>query len=115
MNPITKLRKSQHYSQAELAPFLGVSQSAVSQWELGKTLPDIATAQKLAILFGVTIEDLLDSSDYPPLAPATVLRLNYKKLSDEGRKKLLEYSEDLTALEKYQRAPATPEVDHGDD
>lgn len=110
MNPITKIRKEQGHSQAELANLLGVSQSAVSQWEQGKTLPDILTAQKLALIFGVTIEDLLDASDYNQLLqPVIKLRQNFGRLNEEGQRKLLAYSEDLILIEKYKKAPVLPD------
>ena len=64
MNPIEENRKKEGWSQAKLAEILGVHQTAVSQWETGKTLPDVLTAQKLALVFGVNIEDLLESAEY---------------------------------------------------
>ena len=109
MNPITKLRKEQNYSQTDLAARLGVSQSAVSQWELGKTLPDILTASKLAILFGVAIEDLLDNPSYGSMLSVTKIRVNFGKLNTEGQRKLLEYSEDLLLIDRYKKKPIAPE------
>lgn len=110
MNPITKLRKDFGYSQVQLSNMLNVSQSAVSQWEQGKTLPDLLTAQKLAIIFGVTMEDLLATSDYRPLLkPTTKLQQNFDRLNEEGQKKLLEYSEDLLLAGRYQKTSTLPE------
>ena len=40
---IKKYRRDKDMTQEELAEYLGVSVSAVSQWESGKTLPDIST------------------------------------------------------------------------
>lgn len=108
MNPITELRKKYNYSQAQLAEMLSVSQSAVSQWELGKAFPDVITARKLALIFGVTIEDLLNSSKYAPLQNIAIIRNNCGKLNEEGLKKVLEYTEDLLVTEKYNKPQIFP-------
>lgn len=60
MNQIKELRKSRGLSQKKLAQILNVHQTAISQWETGRTSPDIDLANKLASLFDVSIEQLLD-------------------------------------------------------
>ncbi len=47
-------------SQASLAERLGVSQTAVSQWETNKNYPDISTIKELAEIFAVTTDYLLN-------------------------------------------------------
>lgn len=108
MNHITEMRKKYKYSQQELADMLGVHQTAVSQWELNKTMPDILTAQKLALIFGITIEDLINDTDYRSPAPISKIRNNCGKLNEEGLKKVLEYTEDLIATEKYNKPQIIP-------
>lgn len=108
MNPITKLRKEHNYSQVQLAELLHVSQSAVSQWELGKAFPDLLTAQKLALLFGVTIDDLLNNSDYITVGSIASIRKNCGQLNDEGLKKVISYTEDLIATGKYKKPSELP-------
>ena len=44
MNRIKELRKARKISQCKLAEMLNVHQTAISQWETGRTNPDIATA-----------------------------------------------------------------------
>lgn len=56
---IKKLRKSVGYSQEELAELLYVHQTAVSQWEQGRTMPDLYMVKKLAEVFGVSTDFLL--------------------------------------------------------
>ncbi|MGN1410204.1 MAG: helix-turn-helix domain-containing protein [Eubacteriales bacterium] len=56
---IKKLRRSRDMTQEELAESLSVSVSAVSQWESGKTTPDISALPVLCNLFGVTSDELL--------------------------------------------------------
>lgn len=59
MNKIRELRKIANLSQIELAEHVNVHQTAISQWETGKTFPDMSTAQLLADTFGVSIDSLL--------------------------------------------------------
>ena len=47
-------------TQAELARQLGVSNKAVSKWETGKSKPTTNTLRKMAALFGLTIDTLLE-------------------------------------------------------
>ena len=108
MNPITKLRKKHNYSQTQLAELLGVHQTAVSQWELGKTLPDILTAKKLSLIFGVTIEDLLNDTDIPSVNTISKIRNNCGKLNEIALQKVLEYTNDLIATEKYEKESVLP-------
>jgi transcriptional regulator with XRE-family HTH domain len=59
MNRFRELRINNDYSQTQLANKLKVHQTAISQWELGKSFPDILTMQKLADLYGVSIDYIL--------------------------------------------------------
>ena len=98
MNPIANLRKEQGLSQKQIAEELGVRQSTVSQWESGKNLPDILTAQKLALLYGVSIEALLEDVEYPNLLPESEIRHNFLCLTKPYQEKLLEISRDYMKI-----------------
>ena len=56
---IAALRKRLDMTQLELADKMGVSYQAVSSWERGLTMPDIAKLQDLSQALGASIEDLL--------------------------------------------------------
>ena len=58
-NYIYELRKRAGLSQSELALKLGVSNKAVSKWEVGKAKPAVDKIRKLAVIFGVSVDDLL--------------------------------------------------------
>lgn len=60
MNKYRQLRKEKKMSQAVLAERLGVSQTAVSQWETNKNYPDIKTVKELAEIFAVSTDYLLN-------------------------------------------------------
>lgn len=44
--------------QEDLADYLGVSCQAVSKWETEASLPDITLLPRLAVYFGIAIDDL---------------------------------------------------------
>ena len=53
-------RKESGLSQEETAGKLGVSRQTISKWELDETLPDIRQSKKLANLYHLTLDELLD-------------------------------------------------------
>lgn len=59
MNRVKELRKEHKISQQKLADILNVHQTAISQWETGRTSPDISIATEMAKLFNVSLEYLL--------------------------------------------------------
>lgn len=52
-------RKKAGFTQMRVAKELGITDSAVNQWEKGKTFPKTKLLQKLARLYGCTVDDLL--------------------------------------------------------
>ena len=62
---IKKLRKGNHLTQAEFAEKYGITYQAVSNWEHGKNLPDIALLKQIADDFNVSIDELLGSEKKP--------------------------------------------------
>lgn len=61
-NLILRLRKEKGLTQQQLGDVLGVSAKAVSKWETGAGLPDIALVTALADFFGVDSRVILDGS-----------------------------------------------------
>lgn len=59
MNRVKELRTEHKISQQKLASILNVHQTAISQWETGRTSPDISIATEMAKLFDVSLEYLL--------------------------------------------------------
>ncbi len=57
---IKAFRKEKKVTQEELADHLHISSQAVSKWETGASSPDIDMLPKLAIYFGITLDNLLD-------------------------------------------------------
>ena len=62
-NQIKALRLRKGITQEALAEHLGITAQAVSKWERGTGMPDIALLPSLSAYFGVTIDDLFALSD----------------------------------------------------
>ncbi len=63
---ISRHRKMTKLTQEELAERMNVSSQAVSKWENDLSLPDIETIQRLAMLFGCTIDELVNGAMNAP-------------------------------------------------
>lgn len=59
-NSLYKARKKSGFSQEDVAAKLGVSRQTISKWETDETLPDIRQARKLASLYHLSLDELLD-------------------------------------------------------
>ena len=90
---IAKLRKREGLSQEELADKLEVSRQSVFKWESGENTPDLEKIKKLARLFNVSFDLLLDDDkDIEPIqneekneskeSPKTFA---YRKVFNSGR------------------------------
>ena len=70
-NNLKNLRKVKKATQKEIADFLGVSNSAYSQYETGTREPSLDILTKLADYFNVTIDDILGRSEEEQSASLT--------------------------------------------
>ena len=59
---IAALRKEKGMTQLELAQQMGVTDKAVSKWERDLACPDIQTLPRLAQLFGITVDELMQGA-----------------------------------------------------
>lgn len=57
-NRIEEIRKEKGIRQDELGKMLGVSRQTISSLENGRYNPSIMLAHKIAVLFGMSIEDV---------------------------------------------------------
>ena len=58
-NNIQILRKQNKMTQKELADIFNYTSNAVSKWERGETLPELATLKAISDYFGVSIDCLV--------------------------------------------------------
>lgn len=64
-NKIEKVRRERGLTQQQLASALGVSRQTVISLESGKYNPSLLLAHRLAVLFGLHIEDLFTFEEDP--------------------------------------------------
>ena len=62
---ICTLRKEKGMTQKDLADMLNITDKAVSKWERNIAFPDTATIPKIAEIFGVSVEELMNAKSIP--------------------------------------------------
>lgn len=68
---LTRLRKEHHLTQIQLAELIHYSDKAVSKWERGESLPDLAVLKQLADHYGVTLDALVNEAGVQMQVPKT--------------------------------------------
>lgn len=56
---IKKLRTGAGMNQEQLAELLGVTRQTVSNWERGVSMPDMDSLERIALVFGTSVESLI--------------------------------------------------------
>lgn len=82
-NSLFNARKKSGLSQEEVAEKLGVSRQTISKWETDETLPDIRQSKKLAVLYHLTLDELIDFD-----ADVKEIEEMIEKTSEETQKKI---------------------------
>lgn len=124
------LRKKHKLTQAQLAKQLNRAESTVRMWELGKNEPDNETLNLISNIFHVSIEYLLGNDTvYLGVTPISTnllstkpnvelpqnannplselspiencLLIAFKRLNEEGKSKIFDYTSDIILLPKY--------------
>ena len=86
---IAQCRKDRGMTQLQLADKLGITDRAVSKWETGKSMPDVAIITELCQELDITVNDLLcgekvSSEQYSQKIEAQLLELvGEKEVSDK--------------------------------
>lgn len=62
---LAQLRADSGLTQEEVARHLGITKAAVSKWECGQSMPDIALLPAIAELYAVSIDELFGHRDEP--------------------------------------------------
>lgn len=57
-------RKEKNLTQKEIAPLLGIKQNTYSDWETGKSEPNLENVVKLSKILGTTTDELLGQTIY---------------------------------------------------
>ena len=59
-NSLFQARKKRGLSQEAVAEKLGVSRQTISKWETDETLPDIRQSKRMAALYKLSLDELID-------------------------------------------------------
>ena len=92
MNPakigsfISEQRKTNNLTQQELADKIGVTRKAISRWETGRGYPDIELLPKIAEIFSITINELLNGEKLPEETIPTVAEENLTFVCNDAGK-----------------------------
>lgn len=71
-------RRNKGLTQEDLANVIGVTKASVSKWETGQSYPDITLLPKLAVFFGISIDELIG---YEPQLSKGAIQNHYSTLS----------------------------------
>lgn len=106
---IARERRAADITQGELAAHLGITKAAVSKWELGQSMPDVALLPRIASYFGLTLDELFDYR--PQLTDEELREVNLRLFSQlsEDPDAALESAERLVA-EHYSCWPLLQQV-----
>ena len=55
-----RLRKAHHYTQQEISDLLNISRQAYSNYETSKRTPDLDSLMRLADIYGVSLDQLVN-------------------------------------------------------
>ena len=84
----TSLRKMLNISQETLAEKISVSRQTISKWETGESVPDIDKAMKLAEIFNVSLDDLINfkqTENYQRIPPKGKHAFGVVTVGDKGQ------------------------------
>lgn len=84
---ITQLRKSKNWSQSDLAKAIEASREAIGKYERNEVIPSVEVAKKIADIFDVTLDYLVNDKSKPSFDKQTIQRLvdiETLKDSDKG-------------------------------
>ena len=84
---LAKLRKEHNYKQKDLARLLNISQQVISNIERGFSAPDIELLKKMADLYGVSLDHLVnrDFSDQGTNDIEQKIISCIKQMDDKGK------------------------------
>lgn len=97
---LMQARKGTGLSQEAVAEKLGVSRQTISKWETDETLPDIRQAKRLAVLYGVTLDKLVEFDEEVEALQETILRTREEVSEQIDWTKL--WSQKYPILSQYQ-------------
>ena len=108
-NNLFQARKTCGLSQEEVAEKLGVSRQTISKWETDETLPDIRQSKRLALLYRLSLDELIDfdmdvqevEQAIERTSAALEEKIDWTKAWGKKYPILLTYRQDVTDVDVY--------------
>jgi len=108
-NHLFQARKRCGLTQEEVAEKLGVSRQTVSKWETDETLPDIRQSKRLALLYRLSLDELIDfdldvqevEQAIERTSAALEEKIDWTKAWGKKYPILLTYRQDVTDVDVY--------------
>lgn len=106
------LRERNNFTQAQLANALNLDRSSYSYYELGQSMPNVASLKKIKRIYNVSLDDLLTEDFAENLGRKgkvihdlddkreKQLLIYFRSFGQENREKSLSYMKELARLEK---------------
>lgn len=88
-------RQQKQIKQEELADYLGVSYQAVSKWETGASVPDIALLPQISVYFGVSIDELFQIPYEAEMERIENMMLTERRISDQTFDRAVRFLNDV--------------------
>jgi len=105
---IAYLRKVKGISQTDLANNIKASREAIGKYERNEAMPSVETAKKIADVFEVTLDFLVDDSAVASFDKLTVKRLkDIEHLGEDDRKTLFSMMDAFLRDAKARKAYAS--------
>ena len=106
---IKQIRKDKGLQQKAVASEVGLDQSNYNKVENGRREPSVEVLQKLAVIFGVTVDELLNADDKKQPTPVTVedktvsekIRL-VEQLEEEDKNVIYKMLDTMLTKKKFQ-------------
>lgn len=73
-------REERDMTQQDLAELLHVTRQTVSRWESGSRCPDLILSKQIADAFGISLDELVSSSDVDTYVPKKMTSTDIKKM-----------------------------------
>lgn len=109
-NRLKEFRAIAHVTQADLASRLGLSVSAIANWESGRTRPDVSNIPALCNVLGISIAEFFSNSLNAEEDERKLL-FRYRQLNKPHQMVLLNMAEQLLNAEEQAISSECPELE----
>lgn len=99
---LMKYRKRKGLSQSELGRLIGCSQITISNWELGKSHPNVEQLYNICIALDCSPNDILGIEVTPRMIETSKLIDAYMQCSDERKEDIVRQASALAKLSQME-------------